>query len=81
MSLKFHKNHHQNEHIVGTQLFLASATMPTNTEEVFRSIIDPDTLKVIASDDLHKILPHVQQKYVNKFLTTFFYTWLLIIDL
>ncbi|CAO1360912.1 unnamed protein product [Diamesa hyperborea] len=61
----FHKNHHQNEHIVGTQLFLASATMPTNTEEVFRSIIDPDTLKVIASDDLHKILPHVQQKFLR----------------
>ncbi|CAO1307948.1 unnamed protein product [Diamesa serratosioi] len=61
----FHKNHHQNEQIVGTQLFLASATMPTNTEEVFRSIIDPDTLKVIASDNLHKILPHVQQKFMR----------------
>ena len=67
-NLQFHKNHHQNEQIVGTQLFLASATMPTNTEEVFRSIINPDTLKVIASENLHKILPHVQQKYVNTYI-------------
>jgi ATP-dependent RNA helicase DDX28 len=30
---------------VHTQLILASATMPTNTNEAFRDIIDTDTLK------------------------------------
>ena len=46
-----------------TQLILASATMPTNTEEVFSEIIDTSTLEKVVSDDLHKILPYVTQKF------------------
>lgn len=47
------------------QLILASATMPTNTEEAFRDIINTNTINSIASPDLHKILPYVTQKFVR----------------
>lgn len=47
------------------QLILASATMPTNVEETFRDIIDTSTLNSVASDDLHKILPYVTQKFLR----------------
>lgn len=47
------------------QLILASATMPTNTDEAFRDIIDTDNLKKVVSDDLHKILPYVTQKFMR----------------
>lgn len=47
------------------QLILASATMPTNTDEVFREIIDTTTLKKVVSSDLHKILPYVTQKFMR----------------
>ncbi|KAG5675535.1 hypothetical protein PVAND_005431 [Polypedilum vanderplanki] len=46
-----------------TQLILASATMPTSVENVFRSIIDTSTLKHVVGDDLHKILPYVTQEF------------------
>lgn len=52
-------------HLEDTQLILASATMPTNTDEVFREIIDTDTLKKVVSNDLHKILPYVTQKFLR----------------
>lgn len=48
-----------------SRLVLASATMPTNTEDVFREIIDTDTLVKVVSDDLHKILPYVTQKFMR----------------
>lgn len=48
-----------------TQLVLVSATMPTSIEEVFRSIIDTDSLRPVVSDDLHKILPYVTQKFLR----------------
>lgn len=50
---------------LNTQLIMASATMPTNTESAFRDIIDTDTLKKVVSDDLHKILPYVTQKFMR----------------
>lgn len=49
----------------GVQLVLASATMPTNTNDVFRDIINPDTLKKVVSTDLHRILPYVTQKFIR----------------
>lgn len=47
-----------------TQLILTSATMPTSLEE-FHSIIDPESLRHVISDDLHKILPYVTQKFIR----------------
>lgn len=51
----FHRN---------TQLLLASATMPTSLED-FRAIIDPESLRHVVSEDLHKILPYVTQKFLR----------------
>lgn len=39
--------------------------MQTNTDEVFRDIIDTDTLKKVVSSDLHKVLPYVTQKFLR----------------
>lgn len=50
---------------LGAQLILASATMPNNTDETFQSIIDTTTLNKVVSDDLHKILPYVTQKFLR----------------
>lgn len=48
-----------------TQLILVSATMPTSIDDVFQSIIDVKTLKHVTTDDLHKILPYVTQKFLR----------------
>lgn len=48
-----------------TQLVLASATMPTNYETVLENIIDTNILEKVVSDDLHKILPYVTQKFLR----------------
>lgn len=48
-----------------TQMILASATMPTNTDEIFQKIIDVNTLESVVSNDLHKILPYVTQKFLR----------------
>ncbi|XP_053957535.1 probable ATP-dependent RNA helicase DDX28 [Anastrepha ludens] len=61
----FHKNHTQDEHTVGTQLILASATMPTNTEEILQRVIDVQTLHEISSPNLHKLMPHVEQRFLR----------------
>ncbi|XP_011186769.1 probable ATP-dependent RNA helicase DDX28 [Zeugodacus cucurbitae] len=61
----FHKNHTQDEHTVGTQLILASATMPTNTEEILQKVIDVQTLHEVASPNLHKLMPHVEQRFMR----------------
>jgi superfamily II DNA/RNA helicase len=51
----FHRN---------TQLILASATMPTSLEE-FQSVIDTESLRQVVSEDLHKILPYITQKFIR----------------
>lgn len=50
---------------VATQLVLASATMPTNVEESLNLIIDTSTLNVVTSPYLHKVMPHVTQKFIR----------------
>lgn len=50
---------------LNTQLVLASATMPTNCDDIFREIIDTNILQRVVSDDLHKILPYVTQKFLR----------------
>lgn len=50
---------------MGTQLILASATMPTNTEELLQTIVDPKTMHEIVSPELHRILPYVEQRFIR----------------
>ncbi|KAH8266494.1 hypothetical protein KR044_008053 [Drosophila immigrans] len=61
----FHRNHVQDANIVGTQLLLASATMPTNTREILQKVIDVETIRQVASPHLHYLMPHVTQKFMR----------------
>ncbi|EDV41270.1 uncharacterized protein Dana_GF23502 [Drosophila ananassae] len=48
-----------------TQLILASATMPCNTKEVLQNIVDVETIQEVVSPLLHRLLPHVTQKFLR----------------
>lgn len=61
--MQFHKNHLPDES--GAQLILASATMPTNTNQLLQTIIDPTTMRHVVSPKLHRILPHLEQHFVR----------------
>lgn len=52
-------------HEVATQLVLASATMPNNIEESLELIIDTSTIHEAISPYLHKIMPHITQKFIR----------------
>lgn len=39
--------------------------MPTNVNETLRRIIDTETIRQVVSENLHKIMPHVKQKFVR----------------
>lgn len=62
-SLQFYKNSLSGEE--GAQLVLASATMPTNTNQLLQTIIDPSTMHEVVSPKLHRILPHLEQHFVR----------------
>lgn len=39
--------------------------MPTNIEEILTEIIDVSTVHQVVSPSLHKILPHIKQKFIR----------------
>lgn len=49
-------------------MVLASATMPTNINELLQRVIDVKTIDEVTSSHLHRLMPHVEQKFlrVNK---------------
>eukprot|EP00099_Drosophila_melanogaster_P017635 NP_608544.1 DEAD box protein 21E2 [Drosophila melanogaster] len=49
----------------GTQMILASATMPTNTREILHKVIDVDTIREVVSPHLHRLMSHVTQKFLR----------------
>ncbi|XP_055839847.1 probable ATP-dependent RNA helicase DDX28 [Episyrphus balteatus] len=61
----FHKNHLQDDKVVGSQLILASATMPTNTDQILQNIIDTSTLHQVVSPNLHRLMPHITHKFLR----------------
>lgn len=63
---QFYKNveKHDSSEVV-TQLVLASATMPTNIDESMELIIDPSTIHAAVSPYLHKVMPHITQKFIR----------------
>lgn len=67
VSFQFHKNHLQDlsDKIVGCQLILASATMPTNTNEILQNVINPETIVRVVSPNLHRLLSHVPQRFLR----------------
>ncbi|XP_037024431.1 probable ATP-dependent RNA helicase DDX28 [Bradysia coprophila] len=62
-----HRNHIQeiDKNLIGTQLILASATMPTNTQELLQNVIDTTTINEVVSPSLHRLLPNVTQTFLR----------------
>ncbi|XP_013175941.1 PREDICTED: probable ATP-dependent RNA helicase DDX28 [Papilio xuthus] len=50
---------------VGCQLTLVSATMPHELPEAVNSFVDPQSLRTITTSNIHKLLPHVPQKFLR----------------
>lgn len=51
--------------VLSTQMIMASATMPTNIEKSMETIIDTSTLQHVVSPYLHRMMPHITQKFVR----------------
>jgi len=49
----------------GVQVIMASATMPRSAEEILSQTIPFDSFTKITTDSLHRLLPHVPQKFVR----------------
>lgn len=50
---------------IGSQLILTSATMPTNVDELLQTVIDPSTVHEVLGARLHRMQPHIEQRFVR----------------
>lgn len=50
---------------MSTQLVMAAATIPKNIDRLLQTVIDTSTIDEVSSPNLHKILPHIQQKFIR----------------
>ncbi|XP_059055446.1 probable ATP-dependent RNA helicase DDX28 [Achroia grisella] len=50
---------------IGCQLTLVSATMPHELPESVNSFVAPDSLKTVTTSNIHRVLPHVPQKFIR----------------
>ncbi|XP_038073292.1 probable ATP-dependent RNA helicase DDX28 [Patiria miniata] len=48
-----------------TQLILAGATMPKQAAETLKDILPEKALEIVATTHLHRIMPHVSQKFLR----------------
>ncbi|KAM3963665.1 putative ATP-dependent RNA helicase Dbp21E2 [Aphomia sociella] len=49
----------------GCQLTLVSATMPSELPDSVSSFVDPESLKTVTTSNIHRLLPHVPQKFLR----------------
>ena len=49
----------------GVQLIMASATMPRSAEEILAQVVPFNSFSKITTERLHRLLPHVPQKFVR----------------
>lgn len=49
----------------GSQLIMASATLPENTYDLLTMFVDPETMQEVVSPNLHQLLPQIQQKFIR----------------
>lgn len=63
----FHKNHIQdlNDKIIGTQLILVSATMPTNIQDLLSRVINTETIHEIISSNLHYLMLNITHNFIR----------------
>lgn len=57
----FENNHND----IGVQLILASATLPVHLPDAINNIINPESLVKVTTENLHKILGHVPQRFLR----------------
>ncbi|KAJ0175834.1 hypothetical protein K1T71_008993 [Dendrolimus kikuchii] len=50
---------------VGCQVTMASATLPHELPDAVKSFVDPQSLKTVTTSNIHRILPHVPQKFIR----------------
>ncbi|CAN7999980.1 unnamed protein product, partial [Ixodes hexagonus] len=50
---------------VGAQLILVGATLPTEVTESLSGLVDEETLVNVTTPQLHRLLPHVQHKFLR----------------
>ncbi|XP_047019617.1 probable ATP-dependent RNA helicase DDX28 [Helicoverpa zea] len=50
---------------VGCQVTLVSATMPHELPAAVNAFVDPESLKTITTSNIHRVLPHVPQKFLR----------------
>ncbi|ELU12902.1 hypothetical protein CAPTEDRAFT_112901 [Capitella teleta] len=51
--------------VVGTQVALVSATMPRDLQKILADIVPFDSMKLVQTNHLHRIMPHVSQKFMR----------------
>ncbi|CAG9579020.1 unnamed protein product [Danaus chrysippus] len=49
----------------GCQVTLVSATLPHELPEAVNSFMDPQSLRTVTTDNVHRILPHVPHKFIR----------------
>lgn len=50
---------------IGTQVTLAGATMPRSLHETLPSIVPMETVEKVTTPHLHRLMPHVPQKFLH----------------
>jgi superfamily II DNA/RNA helicase len=53
----------------GTQIAFVGATMPRNFENILRDIVPVDTIETVTTSHLHRLMPHVPQKFIRAGVT------------
>lgn len=51
--------------MTGAQLILCSATFPRNINEILSSFIDVSSIEKVKTNHIHRIIPHVPQKFIR----------------
>lgn len=49
----------------GMQIALVGATIPRSLEEILGEVVPMDTIKTVTTQHLHRIMPHVAQKFMR----------------
>ena len=57
--------HSQSNISEGVQLIMASATIPRSAEEILSDVIPYESFNKITTENLHRLLPHVPQKFIR----------------
>lgn len=55
----------EDENAIGTQFIMVAATMPTNIEGALSEVIDTKTITNVISPNLHRLMSHVEQKFLR----------------